>query len=101
MQAAKTNHDREMAAKDEAAEDGRRSLMKQLRDLEEQMETERKGRIMAQSASKKIESELAELESHIETETRGKEEALRLYKKSQVRSDCCCVCYYIHGRNLR
>lgn len=89
LQAAKTNFERELAAKEEAAEEGRRSLIKQLRDIEGQVEEERKGRTMAQSAAKKIESELAELESQIEAESKGKEDALRMYKKVQVSGSLC------------
>lgn len=85
LQAAKTNFERELAAKEESAEEARRNLIKQLRELEAQLEDERKGRSMAQSAAKKIESELAEVESHIEAETKAKEDAQRMYKKVQVR----------------
>ncbi len=97
LQAAKTNAERELAAKDEAAEEARRSLIKQLRELESQLEDERKARSMAQSTAKKIESELAEVESQIEMETKGKEDAQRMYKKVQVRKKprpprCCCCC---------
>lgn len=84
LQAAKTNFERELAAKEEAAEEARRSLIKQLRELEGQVEEERKARAMAQSAAKKIESEVAELESQIEAESKGREDALRMYKKTQV-----------------
>ena len=84
LQAAKTNFERELAAKEEAAEEGRRNLIKQLRELEAQLEDERKGRGMAQSAVKKIGSELAEMESQIDSESKGKEDALRMYKKAQV-----------------
>lgn len=84
LQAAKTNFERELGTKEEKAEESRRNLIKQLRDLESQVEEERKGRTMAQSAAKKIESELAELESQIEAESKGKEDALRMYKKVQA-----------------
>lgn len=86
LQAAKTNFEREIASKEEAAEEARRNLIKQLRELETQLEDERKGRVMAQSAAKKIESEMAELESQIEVESKGREDALRLYKRTQVSS---------------
>ena len=84
LQAAKTNFERELASKEESAEEGRRNLIKQIRDLESQLEDERKARSMAQSAAKKVESELAEMENQIEMETKGKEDAQRMYKKSQV-----------------
>ena len=84
LQAAKTNYEREMASKEEAGEEGRRNLVKQLRDMEAQLEDERKGRNVAQSAARKIETELGELESQIDLQTKGKDDALRMYKKVQV-----------------
>ena len=84
LQAAKTNFEREVAAKEESAEEARRNITKQLRELETQLEDERKARTMAQSSAKKIASELAEMESVIESETKGREDALRMYKKAQV-----------------
>ena len=84
LQAAKTNFERELSNKEEAAEEARRNLIKQLRELEGQLEDERKGRIASQSASKKLENDLSEVEALVETETKGKEDALRLYKKAQV-----------------
>lgn len=76
--------ERELAGKEEAAEEARRNLIKQLRELESQLEDERKGRVAAQSAAKKIASDLADVEGQIEGESKAKEDALRLYKKAQV-----------------
>ena len=87
LQAAKSNYERELAAKEEAAEEARRSLIKQLRDLEAQIDDERKQKSQALSAQKKTESELAEMESQIDAEAKGKEDALRMYKKTQVSMD--------------
>lgn len=84
LQAAKSNFDRELANKEEAAEEARRNLIRQVRELETQYEDERKGRAMAQSAAKKIATELAETEVQIEAETKSKEDAYRMYKKAQV-----------------
>lgn len=97
LQAAKTNFERELAAKEEAAEDSRRSLIKQLRDLEGQSEDERKSRIATQSAMKKLESEISELENQLETEAKGREDALRMYKKAQVPIYSVCVCTCVHS----
>ena len=73
-----------MATKEEQAEEARRNLIKQLRDLEAQLEDERKQRSAAQSAQKKIESELNELESQLEAEAKGKEDMQRHYRKAHV-----------------
>lgn len=90
LQAAKTNYDREMATKEEAGEEARRNLVKQIRDLETQLEDERKGRNTAQSSARKIETELSEMESQIDAQTKGKDDALRMYKKVQV-----CAVWYV------
>ena len=97
LQAAKSNYERELSAKEEAAEEARRNLIKQLRDLEAQLDDERKQKSQALSAQKKTESELAEMESQIEAEAKGKEDALRMYKKAHVSVYevfivCVCVC---------
>ncbi len=92
LQAAKSNYERELAQKEEAAEDSRRGLIKQLRELEQSLEDERKQRSIAQSERKKMESELAEVEGQVEVEVRGREDAQKQYKKAQVQLwVCLCV----------
>ena len=84
LQAAKSNYERELATKEEQAEEARRKLILQLRELEAQLEDERKQRSAAQSAQKKMESELNELESQLEGEAKGREDIQRLYKRAHV-----------------
>ena len=84
LQAAKANYERDLAAKEEQAEEARRNLVKQVRELEAQLDDERKQRLVAQNVQKKTESELAELENHLEAEAKGKEDAHRQYKKAHV-----------------
>ena len=55
-----------------------------MRELEAQLEDERKQRQAAQSAQKKVESELQELENQLEAEAKGKDDAQRHYKKLHV-----------------
>ena len=55
-----------------------------MRDLEAQLEDERKQRHTAQSAQKKLESDLQDLENQVEAEAKGKEDAQRHYKKLHV-----------------
>ena len=69
---------------EEDADQARHRLIKQLRDLEAQIDDERKQKSQALSAKKKIESELAEIELQIEAEAKGREDALHMYKKAQV-----------------
>ena len=84
MQALKTQLERELSSKDEQAEDSRRGLVKQLRDMEQELEEERKAKSSAVSARKKQESELRELEQAIEHANKAKDDALRQMKKYQV-----------------
>ena len=85
LQAAKTNHEREIAAKEEEAEEARRNLVKQIHDMEGQLEDERKSRSVAHLTSKKVQSEMAELEAQLDSQIKGKDDAMRMLKKTQVR----------------
>ena len=96
LQAAKTNYERELATKEEQAEELRRNLTKQVRELESQLEDERKQRQTAQSAQKKIESELQDLENQLEAEAKGKEDAQRHYKKLHVREETLLECVFVN-----
>ena len=65
MQAAKSNYERDLASKEEQAEESRRKMLNQLRELESQLDEEKKQRVSAQSARKKMEAEIAELEAQV------------------------------------
>lgn len=84
MQAAKANYEREAAAKDEQVEEVRRKLLQQIRDLEGQVEEEKKGKFSALSARKKMEGELAELEAQLDSESKTNQDVIRQYKKVQA-----------------
>lgn len=83
MQAQKAEFDRQLAAKDEAVEEGRRGLIKQLRELEAELEEERKSRTTAASGKRKLEADVAELQRQLEQANRVKEEGLKQSKKYQ------------------
>ena len=84
MQAMKTNCDRELALKEELVEEQRRSLQKQLRELEADLEDERRNRTAAAGAKKKLEVELRDMEcAKTELET-SKEEFVKHLRKLQV-----------------
>ena len=55
-----------------------------MRDLEAQLEDERKQRSSATSAMKKLEADLMELESQKDLDAKGRDDAHRQYKKLQV-----------------
>ena len=63
MQALKTQFERDLAAKEEAGEEKRRGMAKQLRDLESELDEERKQKQTAVNAKKKLETNYKALES--------------------------------------
>lgn len=84
MQANKANYERELASRDEANEEKRRQILKQLRELEQEIEDERKQRSQAVAAKKKIEGDYQEMEMMLEAATHAKEEATKQLKKCQA-----------------
>lgn len=58
--------------------------MKQLRDLEAELEDERKQRAAALSIRKKLEADLKDMEQQLEINNKLKEDALKQLKKLQV-----------------
>nr|XP_018669541.1 myosin-10 isoform X2 [Ciona intestinalis] len=84
LQAAKTNFERDLNAREEQAEEKRRSILKQLRELEAELEEERKQKSNAIAAKKKMEMDFSDLESHIDAASKGKEDAVKQLKKAQA-----------------
>ena len=58
MQALKTQYERDLQAKEEAGEEKRRGMTKQLRDLEAELDEERKQKTAALTSKKKLEGDL-------------------------------------------
>jgi len=83
MQAQKAEFDRQLVAKDENVEEGRRGLIKQLRELEAELEDERKSRSTATSGKRKLEADMQEMQRQLEAANRVKEEGLKQSKKYQ------------------
>ena len=86
MQAMKTQMERDMSAKEEQAEEKRRTLLKQLRDLEMELEDERKQRSSSSALRKKLEADYKDLEQQMEMNNKLKDDALKQLKKMQVSS---------------
>ncbi|XP_061568318.1 myosin-11-like [Cololabis saira] len=82
-QAVKAQHERELAVREEAAEEKRRTLLRQVRELEEELEEERKQRAQASAGRKKLEGELRDTEDQLESTSRGRDEALKQLRKVQ------------------
>ncbi|GAA6230357.1 myosin-9-like isoform X1 [Lates japonicus] len=84
MQAMKAQFDRDLQARDEQGEERRRQLVKQVREMEVELEDERRQRSQALSSKKKLEMDLADLEAQIDAANKGRDEALKQLKKLQA-----------------
>uniref|UniRef100_A0A3P9K3S9 Myosin-9 n=1 Tax=Oryzias latipes TaxID=8090 RepID=A0A3P9K3S9_ORYLA len=83
MQAMKAQHERDLAGRDEMGEEKKRALIKQVREMEMELEDERKQRSAALAARKKLELDLKELESGIDMANKNRDDALKQLKKIQ------------------
>uniref|UniRef100_A0A3Q4G4C6 Myosin, heavy chain 10, non-muscle n=1 Tax=Neolamprologus brichardi TaxID=32507 RepID=A0A3Q4G4C6_NEOBR len=84
MQAMKAQFDRDLQARDEQGEEKKRALVKQVREMEAELEDERKQRSVAVAARKKLEMDLNELEGQIEAANKGRDEAIKQLRKLQA-----------------
>ncbi|XP_032817139.1 myosin-10-like isoform X2 [Petromyzon marinus] len=84
MQALKAQYDRELLGKDEQGEEKRRLLIKQVREMETELEEERKQRAQAVNAKKKLEMDLQDLVGQAETANKGRDEATKQLRKLQT-----------------
>ncbi|XP_007565085.1 myosin-11-like isoform X2 [Poecilia formosa] len=82
-QALRAQHERELQARDEMGEEKRKQLLRQVRELEAELEEERKQRGQASGARKKLESELKDMEEHLDATSRGRDEAQKQLRKVQ------------------
>ncbi|KAM3865009.1 myosin-10 [Diretmus argenteus] len=84
MQAMKAQFDRDLQARDEQGEEKKRALVKQVREMEAELEDERKQRALAVAAKKKLEMDLNELEGQIESANKARDEAIKQLRKLQA-----------------
>uniref|UniRef100_A0A7N8X5N2 Myosin-9 n=1 Tax=Mastacembelus armatus TaxID=205130 RepID=A0A7N8X5N2_9TELE len=84
MQAMKAQYERDLAGRDEMGEEKKRALVKQVREMEMELEDERKQRSAAVAARKKLELDLKELEGGIDMANKNRDEALKQLKKLQA-----------------
>ncbi|XP_054012979.1 myosin heavy chain, non-muscle isoform X2 [Hylaeus anthracinus] len=89
MQALRAQFERDLQAKEEQAEEKRRGLVKQLRDLEAELEDERKQRAAAIAQRKKMEADYKDIEQQLEMHNKVKEDALKQLKKLQAQMKDC------------
>uniref|UniRef100_A0A8C5AZD2 Myosin, heavy chain 14, non-muscle n=1 Tax=Gadus morhua TaxID=8049 RepID=A0A8C5AZD2_GADMO len=83
LQALKAQFEREISTNEEKGEEKRRTLSKQLRELEVHLEEERSQRSQAMAVKKTLEAELQEAEAQVEAGTRGREEAVKQLRRLQ------------------
>ncbi|CAM9977306.1 unnamed protein product [Bubo scandiacus] len=84
QQAMKAQFDRDLQGRDEQNEEKKKQLIRQVREMEVELEDERKQRSMAVAARKKLEMDLKDLESHIDTANKNREEAIKQLRKLQA-----------------
>uniref|UniRef100_A0AAR2KSA1 Myosin, heavy chain 11b, smooth muscle n=1 Tax=Pygocentrus nattereri TaxID=42514 RepID=A0AAR2KSA1_PYGNA len=84
MQALKAQFERELQGRDEQGEEKRRQVVKQLRDMEAELEDERKQRNSLAAARKKLEGDVKDLEDQIDALSRSRDEAVKQLRKTQV-----------------
>ncbi|XP_073799893.1 myosin-9 isoform X1 [Danio rerio] len=84
MQAMKAQYERDLQGRDELGEEKKRQLLKQVREMEMELEDERKQRTLAMAARKKMELDLKELEAAIDQANKNRDEALKQLKKVQA-----------------
>ncbi|XP_035510181.1 myosin-11-like [Morone saxatilis] len=82
-QALRAQHERELHARDEMGEEKRKQLLKQVRELEAEVEEEKKQRGQASGSKKKLEGELKDMEDQLEATSRGRDEAVKQLRKIQ------------------
>ncbi|XP_067998455.1 myosin-9 [Melanerpes formicivorus] len=84
QQALKAQYDRDLQGRDEQNEEKKKQLIRQVREMEVELEDERKQRSIAVAARKKLEMDLKDLESHIDTANKNREEAIKQLRKLQA-----------------
>uniref|UniRef100_A0A8C9VCM3 Myosin heavy chain 10 n=1 Tax=Scleropages formosus TaxID=113540 RepID=A0A8C9VCM3_SCLFO len=84
MQAMKAQFERDLQGRDEQNEEKKRMLVKQVREMEAELEDERKQRALAVAAKKKMEMDLKDLEAQIEAANKARDEAIKQLRKLQA-----------------
>ncbi|XP_053493571.1 myosin-9 [Ictalurus furcatus] len=84
LQALKAQFERDLQGRDELGEEKRKQLTKQVREMEAELEDERKQKALAVAVKKKLELDLSELEAQIDQAIKARDEALKQLKKLQA-----------------
>ncbi|XP_049627709.1 myosin-9 [Suncus etruscus] len=84
LQAMKAQFERDLQGRDEQSEEKKKQLVRQVREMEAELEDERKQRSMAMAARKKLELDLKDLEAHIDSANKNRDEAIKQLRKLQA-----------------
>ncbi|EPY73257.1 myosin, heavy polypeptide 9, non-muscle isoform 1-like protein [Camelus ferus] len=84
LQAMKAQFERDLQGRDEQSEEKKKQLVRQVREMEAELEDERKQRSIAVAARKKLEMDLKDLEAHIESANKNRDEAIKQLRKLQA-----------------
>ncbi|KAM8930417.1 myosin-9 [Pelodytes ibericus] len=84
LQAMKAQFDRDLQGRDEQSEDKKKQLVRQVKEMETELEDERKQRSLAVAARKKLEMDIKDLEGHIDSANKNREEAIKQLRKLQA-----------------
>ncbi|XP_061062484.1 myosin-9 [Eubalaena glacialis] len=84
LQALKAQFERDLQGRDEQSEEKKKQLVRQVREMEAELEDERKQRSMAVAARKKLEMDLKDLEAHIDSANKNRDEAIKQLRKLQA-----------------
>ncbi|XP_040215625.1 myosin-9 [Rana temporaria] len=84
LQAMKAQFDRDLQGRDEQSEDKKKQLVRQVKEMEAELEDEKKQRSLAVAARKKLEMDLKDLEGQIDSANKSREEAIKQLRKLQA-----------------
>lgn len=84
MQAMKAQHDRDLQGREEQVEEAKKLLLRQLREMEAELEDERKQRAIANNARKKMENDIKDFEQQVATANKVKEDAIKQLRRIQA-----------------
>lgn len=84
LQAMKAQFERDLQGRDEQSEEKKKQLVRQVREMEAELEDERKQRSLAVASRKKLEMDLKDLEAHIDSANKNRDEAIKQLRKLQA-----------------
>lgn len=84
MQAMKAQYDRDLLGKEETVEEQKKALLRQLREMEAELEDERKQKANAVNSRKKLENDIKDLQQQADLANRVKEDAVKQLKRCQA-----------------